>query len=106
MEMDNNNNVVLCIIKILPPAFIEQNYSRGFYQWVRKFFDNSFKIAFSCLLSVYFSNFFGIILKWFLHFFKEKPQPFLQRVFVVASFIGFMITLFFVLWGFNTAEFH
>ncbi len=42
-----------------------------------------------------------IILKWFLHFFREKPQPVLQRLFKIVSFAGFMITLFFILWGFN-----
>lgn len=94
---------MLCyaLLKFLPPAFIEQNYSRGFYQWVRKFFDNSFgKLPFPAYY-LFVLVIFLIILKWFLHFFKEKPQPFSQRVFVVASFIGFMITLFFVLWGFN-----
>ena len=94
---------VICflLLYILPASFIEHYYSEGCFLWIRKFLDNSFgKLPFpSYYLFLLFL--FVIILKWFLHFFREKPQPVLQRLFRVLSFISFMAVLFFLLWGFN-----
>lgn len=94
---------VLCylLLYILPASFIEKYYSDGFFLLVRKVLDNTFgKIPFP-VYYLFIGVMLLVILKWFLHFFREKPQPFLQRIFKIASFVGFMITLFFMVWGFN-----
>ena len=45
--------------------------------------------------------FLFIILKWCITFFKEKPKPITEKLFSVLSFAGFVITFFFITWGFN-----
>jgi hypothetical protein len=85
----------------LPAAFFEQYYSNLLFQKIRMIMDNTFgKIPFSSIY-IFFGVMLIIFLKWFLYFFKEKPEPFLTRVQSTLSFFGFMITLFFILWGFN-----
>lgn len=85
----------------LPAAFIENYYSLGLFRGIRYLFDYTFgKLPFP---SYYLFLLFlvGIILKWILHFFTEKPDPFATRIFKIVSFIAFLITFFFILWGFN-----
>ena len=89
------------LLYVLPTAFIEKYYSKGFFLLVRKLLDNTFgKIPFPSYY-IFLAFLLFIVMKWFLHFFREKPQPVLQRLFKIFSFAGFMITLFFILWGFN-----
>ncbi|MFN8281842.1 MAG: DUF3810 domain-containing protein [Chitinophagales bacterium] len=94
---------VLCIILryVLPALFIEKYYSLGLFRLIRNTFDYTFgKLPFP---SYYLFLLFLIIIvtKWILHFFREKPEPFLTRCFKIVSFIGFLITFFFIFWGFN-----
>src|SRR5665647_510742 len=94
---------ILCflLLKMLPSSYIEQHYSLGIFLSIRKFFDNTFgRLPFPAYY-LFIALMLIIVIKWILHFFKEKPQPFTQRLFVVFSFAGFMSTLFFILWGFN-----
>ena len=96
-------SAVICflLLNLLPAAFIEKYYSNGFFLWIRSLLDNTFgKLPFPSYY-IFLAFIFVLTLKWFLHFFREKPQPVLQRFFKVASFAGFMILLFFILWGFN-----
>lgn len=89
------------LLYLLPSSFIEEHYSRGFFLWIRKLLDNTFgKMPFPSYY-LFLLVLFLIVLKWFLHFFKEKPQPVVQRLIKIASFAGIMITLFFIMWGFN-----
>lgn len=89
------------LLNILPSNFIEKYYARGFFLVIRKLLDNTFgKLPFpSYYLFIAFLIF--IITKWFLHFFKEKPQPITERLRKIISFICFLITWFFLFWGFN-----
>ncbi|MEN9448517.1 MAG: hypothetical protein RJA25_1807 [Bacteroidota bacterium] len=89
------------LLYILPTEFIEKYYSTGFFLWIRKIVDNTFAHLPFPSYYLFIVVLFFIILKWFLHFFKEKPSPLLQHLFKIASFAGFMITLFFIMWGFN-----
>lgn len=93
--------ICFLLLYILPPAFIEKYYSNGFFLYVRKLLDNTFgKLPFpSYYLFLLFI--FAVVLKWFLHFFREKPQPLKQRLFKIFSFIGFLTSWFFICWGFN-----
>lgn len=96
-------STVVCylLLCVLPSSFFEKYYSNGFFVLVRKILDNTFgKLPFPSYY-LFLVIILFIILKWFLHFFREKPQPVLQRLFKIASFVGFMITIFFILWGFN-----
>lgn len=94
---------VLCIVLryTLPATFIEKYYSLGLFKWIRNTFDYTFgKLPFpSYYLFLLFL--FVIIIQWILHFFREKPEPFLTRCFKILSFVGFLTTFFFILWGFN-----
>jgi hypothetical protein len=83
------------LLYMLPATFIETYYSNGIFLFVRKLLDNTFgKLPFpSFYLFLAFLLF--IVMKWFLHFFREKPQPVLQRLFKIFSFAGFMITAFY-----------
>src|SRR4051812_43040145 len=94
---------VLCflLVNILPSAFIEHYYSKGFFLIIRKFFDHTLgKLPFPSYY-IFIALMLFIIINWILHFFKEKPQPIKERLFRILSFSGFMVTLFFILWGFN-----
>lgn len=89
------------LLDMLPASFVEKHYSTGFFLSVRKLLDNSFgKIPFPSYY-IFLGVLFLIMLKWMLHFFREKPEPVLMRLFKVISFAGFLVTLFFILWGFN-----
>lgn len=93
--------ICFLLLCFLPASFIEEYYSRGLFLGIRKLLDNSFgKLPFPSYY-LFLIVLFLIVLKWFLHFFKEKPQPVLQRLIKIASFAGIMITLFFIMWGFN-----
>ncbi len=94
---------ILCFVLLytLPSSFVEQYYATNLFVKIRKLLDNTFgKLPFS---SIYL--FLGILLivfiNWFLHFFREKPKPFIVRLLNTFSFFGFLTTLFFILWGFN-----
>jgi len=89
------------LLYILPSETVEQYYSRGIFLHIRHLLDVTFgKLPFP---SYYlFLAFLAIAaLKWIAHFFKEKPGPFLHRLFKLISFTGFMTTAFFIIWGFN-----
>ncbi len=89
------------LLYMVPAAVFEKYYSNGIFLVVRKLLDNTFgKLPFPSYY-LFIAFILIVVLKWFLHFFREKPQPFLQRIFKIASFTGFMIVAFFVLWGFN-----
>lgn len=96
-------SAILCFVLLntLPSSFIEKYYANGFFLVIRNFLDNTFgKVPFPSYY-IFIAFLLFIITKWFLHFFREKPQPFLQRVFKIFSFVGFLITWFFIFWGFN-----
>lgn len=96
-------SAALCflLLNILPASLIEKYYSTGFFIFIRKILDNTVgKLPFPAYyLFVIFLII--VIVYWFLHFFKEKPQPILERFRKIISFIGFLITWFFIFWGFN-----
>jgi hypothetical protein len=94
---------VLCflLVNVLPSSFIERYYSRGFFLLIRNFFDKTLgQLPFPAYY-LFLTFIIIIVLNWLLHFFREKPQPILERLFRILSFAGFMTTLFFILWGFN-----
>ncbi len=96
-------SATLCfvLLNILSSSFIEKYYSNGFFLFIRNFLDSTFgQLPFPSYY-IFIAFLFFIIIKWLLHFFKEKPQPLLQRVFKIFSFVGFLITWFFIFWGFN-----
>jgi len=93
--------ICFLLLNILPVSFIEKYYSNGFFLFIRKFLDNTFGLLPFPSYYVFLAFLLIVILNWFLHFFKEKPQPFLQRLFKIFSFAAFLITWFFVFWGFN-----
>ncbi len=89
------------LLNILPSAFIEKYYARGFFLIIRKVLDNTFgKLPFPAYY-LFISFLVFIIAKWFLHFFNEKPQPIAERLRKIFSFTCFLITWFFLFWGFN-----
>lgn len=94
---------IFCFIwlKLIPSTIIEKYYANGIFIFVRKLLDNTFgKLPFPAYyLFIVFLLF--VVIKWFLHFFKEKPDPFSVQLFKVFSFTGFLITWFFAFWGFN-----
>jgi hypothetical protein len=94
---------VVCILlrHLLPATFIEKYYSLSFFRFIRHSFD--YTLGKLPLPSYYLFLLFLIIIitKWILHFFREKPEPFLSRLFKIFSFAGFLTTFFFILWGFN-----
>ncbi len=93
--------ICFLLLYMLPATFIETYYSNGIFLFVRKLLDNTFgKLPFPSFY-LFVGFLLIVVLKWTLHFFREKPQPVLQRLFKVVSFVAFIITLFFMLWGFN-----
>ena len=89
------------LLMVLPASFVEKYYSNAFFLFVRNLLDSSIaKIPFPAIY-IFIVIVFLLLLKWFLHFFKEKPQPFFQRIFSLTSSIAAFIVFFFVLWGFN-----
>lgn len=93
--------ICFILLYLMPEQFIEKYYSNGLFILIRNLLDNTFgRLPFP---SFYLFIIFLIIavIKWFLHFFREKPQPLKQRIFKAVSFFCFLITLFFVMWGFN-----
>ncbi|MBK9327768.1 MAG: DUF3810 family protein [Sphingobacteriales bacterium] len=96
-------SAVCCFLLLytIPPDMIERYYSEWIFRKIRYLLDITFgKIPFP---SYYLFVGFMVVaaLKWTAHFFKEKPGPFLLRLFNLISFAGFLITFFFILWGFN-----
>ena len=95
-------SVVCILLRIsLPAPFIEKYYSLSLFRIIRNTFDYTFgKLPFP---SYYLFLLFLIIIvtKWILHFFREKPEPLPSRLFKIVSFVGFLTTFFFILWGFN-----
>lgn len=93
--------VCFLLLYILPTETIEQYYSQGIFLKIRHLLDVSFgKVPFP---SYYLFLVFIVVaaLKWMAHFFKEKPHPFWQRLFKLFSFTGFLVSVFFIVWGFN-----
>ena len=85
----------------LPRPFIEQYYSRGFFLLVRKLMDNTFGYLPFPAYYLFLGFLVMMVVNWILHFFREKPQPFKERIFTIFSFACAMLSFFFVLWGFN-----
>jgi hypothetical protein len=93
--------VCFLLLYMLPASFIETYYSTGIFLFIRKLLDGTFgKLPFPSFY-LFVGFLVVVVLKWILHFFREKPQPVLQRLFKMLSFVAFIITLFFILWGFN-----
>ena len=89
------------LLNVLPSSFIEKYYSNRFFLLIRELLDNTFgKLPFPAYY-IFILFLILIVIKWFLHFFREKPQPLKQRLVKMISFAGFLITWFFVFWGFN-----
>jgi hypothetical protein len=94
---------LLCflLLYIIPDYLFEAYYARGVFQYIRKFLDQTFgKLPFPSIY-LFFAFLLIIILKWILHFFRERPRPLVQHLFRIVSFSGFLITVFFLIWGFN-----
>lgn len=94
---------ILCflLLNVLPSTFIEKYYSTRFFLLIRKLLDNTFGLLPFPSYYIFIAFLLFIIIKWLLHFFKEKPQPISERLRKIISFICFLITWFFVFWGFN-----
>ncbi len=89
------------LLYTIPMDMVERYYSQGAFLKIRHFLDISFgQVPFP---SYYLFIAFLLLaaLKWLAHFFKEKPDPVLTRLFRLISFLGFLTTVFFILWGFN-----
>lgn len=94
---------ILCflLLYLLPSTFIEKYYSNNFYQFIRKLLDNTFgRLSFPAYY-IMLLTLFLIIIKWIITFFKENSNSFIKKIFKIISFSAFVITFFFVLWGFN-----
>ncbi|MEZ5026309.1 MAG: DUF3810 domain-containing protein [Chitinophagales bacterium] len=94
---------LLCIVLLysVPASFWEQYYASSFFILVRKLLDGLGQLIPFPVFILFLTLMLILAIRWFLHFFKEKPKPFLQRCFTLFSFFGFMLSLFFLLWGFN-----
>lgn len=93
--------VCFLILYLIPDYWIERYYALFLFKYIRKFFDFTFgRLPFPALY-LFIGFILIVIIKWLLYFFGDKPLQIRQHIFKALSFAGFMITLFFLLWGFN-----
>lgn len=88
------------------PAFVEQCYSRGLFQWIRRGFDlTSGHLPFPA-----FYLFWAAVAAFWVWKYRRRPRPATRKQQLgywfgrLAGFAGFLFGLFFWLWGFNYAR--
>jgi hypothetical protein len=99
--------VMSVLIKFLAdctPQSVEQLYSRGLYLWIRKFWDISFAYSPIPLFYVFWIV-VVIFVYWLFRGLTQKNMPISEKryLFLTRFFnaLGFLITSFYILWGFN-----
>ncbi|HKK77250.1 MAG TPA: DUF3810 domain-containing protein [Saprospiraceae bacterium] len=86
------------------PVWIEKYYSLGFYQWIRSVFDYSFSVFPFPAIYLFFAILAlitGFEVRKLILSIRKKEWSFSRSLRKTVAFIGGLVFLFFLLWGFN-----
>ncbi len=96
--------VAIAVRWLMSPTIVEAYYSRGVFQWIRRFFDFVTNILPFALVYLLFFMLLGWLLFVTVRFFKNK-QPWkirlLRLAYSIVAFAGGFVFFFLSLWGYN-----